>query len=317
VQIIESWTSRYSNPDTRSAYTRYLTHMFRDTGTSHPRQVTESALIRWCRGSGLANNTVLQRVTVMRGFFRWCLKTGLVDQDPAADLRSNGSPLKQFTRLYGKRQSKNPGRWLTREEAFDVLVAHCVDGSDLGLRDEVILRLGLQGCRAREIGTMTLAALQLDASPARIEWIGKKSQPRQVIPGPRLVAALREYLTRYGTALGRPLSPQDRLICGQPKGTHGRPLVAWGQPLADPPQQIRKAVIRRAAAAGLGHVAPHDLRRTCAGILHTARDDSGAHHFDLLDIAHVLDHADGLITKQAYLDPMETQVKERASEFLD
>ena len=72
-------------------------------------------------------------------------------------------------------------------------------------------------------------------------------------------------------------------------------------------------VSRRARAAGLGHVAPHDLRRTAAGILHRAVGADGGHHFDLLDIQRVLGHSDPATTMRSYLEPMKTDVLDRAS----
>ena len=69
--------------------------------------------------------------------------------------------------------------------------------------------------------------------------------------------------------------------------------------------------------AGLGHVAPHDLRRSAAGILHTTTDANGAHHFDLLDIQKVLGHSDPVTTMRSYHHPMDTAVYERAATVLD
>ena len=53
---------------------------------------------------------------------------------------------------------------------------------------------------------------------------------------------------------------------------------------------LRKHVEQRAHLANPRHVAPHDLRRTAASILHNARTESGSHLFDLLDIQQVLRH---------------------------
>jgi integrase len=68
--------------------------------------------------------------------------------------------------------------------------------------------------------------------------------------------------------------------------------------------------------AGLGHVAPHDLRRTAASILHNARDDSGSHLFDLLDIQQVLGHTDPATTTRNYLEPLSTDVLDKTSAYL-
>ena len=81
--------------------------------------------------------------------------------------------------------------------------------------------------------------------------------------------------------------------------------------------QVGNIITGRAQAAGLGHVAPHDLRRTAAGLLHTATTADGAHHFDLLDIQRVLGHSDPATTMRSYLAPMDTDVLDRAANFLD
>jgi integrase len=62
---------------------------------------------------------------------------------------------------------------------------------------------------------------------------------------------------------------------------------------------------------------PHDLRRSAAGILHRDRGPDGAHRSDLLDVQKVLHHADPVTTMKCYLDPMDTEVLDRAADVLD
>lgn len=76
-------------------------------------------------------------------------------------------------------------------------------------------------------------------------------------------------------------------------------------------------VLDRAEEAGLGHLSPHDLRRTAAGILHRAKSADGGHLFDLRDIQQVLDHVDPATTQRSYLDPLDTGTKERPAVLLD
>jgi len=76
-------------------------------------------------------------------------------------------------------------------------------------------------------------------------------------------------------------------------------------------------VKRRAELSGLGRVAPHDLRRTTASILHADVTDDGAHRFDLLDIQQILDHADPATTMRCYITPISTGTKDRAGIILD
>jgi integrase len=131
--------------------------------------------------------------------------------------------------------------------------------------------------------------------------------------GGGLVDAIHRYLTEYPDA-----GPDDPLICRQVMGAarQGGPRrLDWHTGLS--PRSLFLIVNQRGKAAGLGHVAPHDLRRTAAGILHRATTGDGAHHFDLLDIQRVLGHSDPATTMKSYLEPMDTDVLDRASAFLD
>jgi len=290
--------------------------LFRVSGKDHPADLTPADLVAWC-SAPKGNNSIRSRVSVVSVFFRWAMRAGHITVNIAEHVTGADSPLRNYQRVYGKAQSPNPGRWLTKEQAFTELVAACQDGSDLGLRDEVVVRLGLLGMRASEIGRLEVGNLHIDDSAPSITWTGKRYKPRRIVPGAQLIAVLREYLARYADAIGRPLQPTDPIVCPQVLGTHGRPRLRWGTASTDAHQAVYKIVRTRSADAGLGHVAPHDLRRTAAGILHRSTDGNGKHDFDLLDIQKVLGHSDPVITMRAYLDPMDNGVIERASTFLD
>lgn len=243
-------------------------------------------------------------------FLRWCQREGHIDRNPAEHLQDPDSPLRTFRRTFGKVQSKHPGRWLTHEEAYGRLVGTCQDGSIVGLRDEIVLRLGLTGMRLAEIAGLGIG--DVSRLPL-ITWTGKGHTPRKTTAGRGLVEAIHRYLSEYP-------DPQahDPLICRQVMGAarQGGPRrLDWHQ--APQARSLYGIVTERARAAGLGHVAPHDLRRTAAGILHRATTGDGAHHFDLLDIQRVLGHADPATTMKSYLEPMDTQVLDRAAGFLD
>lgn len=76
------------------------------------------------------------------------------------------NPLRQIPRLYGKVQSVRPARWLSHAEAFEQLIGACRDGTDLGVRDEVLVWLGLAGMRSAEIIHLRMGDLHLhDVKP--------------------------------------------------------------------------------------------------------------------------------------------------------
>ncbi|MGD0982517.1 MAG: site-specific integrase [Acidimicrobiales bacterium] len=352
-ELIEAFAGRYPNPRTARAHRRLIQELFRHAGRSHPNQLTEADLLTWATHGDPANNTVYDRLSKARTFLKWCQRNDYADHNVSDHLSDFNSPLRTYRRTYGKVQAQNPGRWLTHQEAYGALIGQCRDGTDIGLRDEIAIGLGLMGMRASEITNLTLANLKQcseiqqrlsrpltlenekeptallrgertwekssDFRPDKsnsITWTGKGRKPRQATPGASLVAALTLYLDRYRQHV-KEMSPDLPLICPQMRGGHrqGRqPRLAWGKKMAY--QTLWDLITNRAAEASLGHVAPHDLRRTAAGILHRATDGHGAHHFDLLDIQKVLGHSDPATTMRSYLEPMQTEVLDRAALFL-
>jgi integrase len=312
--ILAEFTGRYPNPKTAADARKTLEQLFRYSGRQRPADLTETDLLSWATHGDPANNTVYQRTSKARTFLRWCERTGYVTHNVADHLADPDSPLKTYHRTYGKVQAQNPGRWLTHDEAYGRLIGACQDGTTIGLRDELVIRLGLMGMRLAEIRNLTLSNLR---QLPTITWTGKGRKPRQATAGTSLVQALTTYLKTYAENVPE-MSPDLPLIVPQTCGAqrHGGPArLNWGHPISD--RRVFYIVNDRGNLANLGHVAPHDLRRTAAGILHRATDEHGAHHFDLLDIQKVLGHSDPATTMRSYLDPMDTDVLQRASLFLD
>jgi integrase len=280
----------------------------------HPTELTESDILAWC-GLARANNTVRNRLSLVCTFLRWCVRQGQGDPALIEALSGRDNPLRQIPRLYGKVQAARPARWLSYEEAFDRLIGACRDGTDLGLRDEALIRLGLAGMRAAEIIHLRVGDLRLHDDEPRIAWIGKKRRARRIVPGPSLVAVIEELRTRRERLLGRPLGPDEPVICCGKSGPRSGDLAPC-RPIAQT-VSVQQIVARRAEMASLGHVAPHDLRRTAAGLLHRSVGADGSHNFDLLDIQKVLGHADPATTMRSYLDPLDTEVLSRAATVLD
>jgi integrase len=276
----------------------------------HPAELTETHLLGFCTTGNPANNTVYQRTTKVVTFLRWCQRSGLIEHDPAEGLRERDSPLRTYRRTYGKVQARHPGRWLTHDQAFGQLVGVCNDGTIVGLRDELVIRLGLTGLRVAEIARLRIGDLR---HLPTLTWTGKGHTPRQATVGAALVDGFDRYLDAYPSP-----AETDPVICRQVLGAarQGGPRrLHWGRPVSH--RSLYEIVTQRAELAGLGHVAPHDLRRTAAGLLHTATGADGTHHFDLLDIQRVLGHSDPATTMRSYLAPMDTDVLDRAAAILD
>jgi len=314
LDLFDQYLIRYSNSLTRRQNRKWLEHLFRNTGKRHPEEITTEELFMWTT-SATANNSVRNRLSTVRSFYRWCVRTGVVVSDPTTEL---DSLTKQYPRTYGKVQAQNPARRLSRTEAFDILLAPTQDGTSTGLRDEIGLRLALTGMRAAEVVGLTWSDLNLTTSPIEIRWIGKGRKARHIVPGTVLLEALERWRTLYSEGLGHVPTPADPIVCRQISAAGratGPKRIEWGHAMAV--STYFQLVQRCGRAAGLGDIAPHDLRRTAAGILHHATTDDGSHHFDLLDIQKVLGHSDPATTMRSYLDPMDTGVQVRAADFLD
>jgi len=194
----------------------------------------------------------------------------------------------------------------------------------MGRRDEVVLRLGLSGVRAQEIVSLRVGDLRdLDTEHPSLYWTGKRYKPMSIVLGPKTAKAVRRYLADYLDHLGQPPVSDAPLICRRRPGRTaiGHPhQLDYGiglAPGASGRASVWNIVTAAAKRAGLGHVAPHDLRRSAAGILHREKSPDGSHRFDLLDIQKVLHHADPVTTMKCYLDPMDTEVMDRAAVTLD
>lgn len=312
--ILESFLTQYTNPITYNQLGQRLNSLFRTTGKRHPADVTEADLFTWCTGDGkLANNTVRQRLSTVRTFYRWCHEQDIVEKDPTPRLLGLR---RSYPKTYGKVQAKHAGRWLSKEEAFTTLLRPCQDGTPSGMRDELAIRFGLTGIRNAEICHMTWG--DYDERTGRLQWTGKGRRPREVTLGTGTRQLLAAWRTLYTASIKRPLADSDPILCTQIIGAQrhqGPARIHWLSPLSE--RCYFRIVTLRAKEAGLGHVAPHDLRRSAAGILHQTITEDGAHHFDLLDIQKVLGHADPATTMRSYLDPMDTNVIDRAAHALD
>jgi integrase/recombinase XerC len=312
LDLLAEYLRRYANARTRAQNRQYLQDLFRSCGRVHPSLVTEGDLVEWITAAR-ANNSVRSRLSTARTFFRWCLRVGVVTSDPTVDLETL---TKQYPKTYGKVQAANPARWLSYGEAYGTLLGACRDGSWVGVRDELAIRLGLLGVRSAEAARLTLGSVGLDG---RLRWIGKGRKDRTVTPGPAFNSLLARWRLEYSSGLVRSLVDDDPLLCAEVLGSGrqgGAHRVDWGEPIGS--RSFFRIVNRRASMAGLGHVSPHDLRRSAAGILHAAVGPDGGHLYDLLDIQQVLDHADPATTQRSYIDPLTRHdVKDRASATLD
>ena len=199
-------------------------------------------------GRRLAPSTINLRLAAVRRLAYEAADTGLLSPELAAGVR----------RVKGaKRVGVRLGNWLPAEQGRALLQAP--DAESLkGRRDRAILAL-LLGCglRRSEVADLTVQHLQLREDHWVIpDLIGKASHIRTV-PVPGWVKSAIDVWTAAAKVGTGPL-----FRCVTRRGS------AWGNGITE--KVIWHVVKECATKAGIPKLAPHDCRRTCARLCHSA-----------------------------------------------
>jgi site-specific recombinase XerD len=219
----------------------------------------------------LAANTINQQLAAVRRLAHEAADAGLLSPELAAGI----------SRVKGVKQlGFGSGNWLSAEQSSEVL-KHAHGNTMRARRDYAMLAM-LFGCGFRR---SELVGLEVDEIQMRqghwavVDLIGKGGHIRTV-PIPEWVkVALDQWTAAAGVTEGR-------IFRGVAKT--GK---VWGTGIS---QNVVWYVVRSCCGrAGLEHIAPHDLRRTCAKLCH----DSGG---ELEQIQFLLGHA-SVQTTERYL----------------
>jgi len=217
------------------------------------------------RRHGLARSTIARKIASLRSFYKYLLREGIVNHNPASDLRL-------------PRRAKRLPVFL--DEADVVRLLETPDTADLaGRRDRAILEvLYSTGMRIGELAAANIEDLDLLGEVIKARGKGKKE--RLVPLGRPAIEALRDYLAvRPAIARGRRASARALFI-----NKLGTRLSERG---------VRRIFDKHARAAGLpAGVSPHTLRHSFA----THMLNRGA---DLRAVQELLGHA-SLATTQIY-----------------
>jgi len=199
-------------------------------------------------GRGLSIATQSGRLTAVRSFFRWLVKSDALLFDPAASLE------------LPKRRDILPRSILTKREVERLLAAPDAT-TPLGLRDRAILEvLYSTGLRNAELRALTVYDVDLEQGVVRVRE-GKNAKDRVVPLGDAAGRWIREYMTE-----SRP-----KLLAGRPDektlflSKTGRPLL---------PNGVILPVRRYAQQVGIERtITPHSLRHSFATHLLAGRAD--------------------------------------------
>ncbi|MEX2245895.1 MAG: tyrosine recombinase XerC [Dehalococcoidia bacterium] len=228
---------------------------------------------------GVAQGSVVRRVSTARSFYRWLRLTGVMEEDPLANVR-------------GPKQARRLPHVMTLEDITDLIGA--ADGEKPAeLRDRALLEL-LYACGIRVSEAASLDVIDVDVEQLTVLVTGKGNKQRMVVMGRPARAAVERYL-RHG---------RSQLAAGAKKATNAFFLNRFGGRLST--RAVQLLVRKYALAAGIdARIHPHLLRHTFA----THLLDGGA---ELRVVQELLGHASANTT-QIYLHVTE----ERQRKVLD
>jgi len=262
------------SPASRRVY-EYAINQFIAWYCSEPRlALNRIVVVRYrmhLESRGLAANTINQQLDAVRRLAHEAADSGLLSPELTAGI----------SRVKGVKQlGFRSGNWLSTDQSSEVL-QHAWGDSMRAKRDYPMLAM-LFGCGFRR---SELVGLELDEVQMRqghwavVDLIGKGGHIRTVpIPG-WVKAALDEWTVAAGVREGRIFRAVAR--AGKVWGKGISQNVVW---------YVVKSCCER---AGLEHIAPHDLRRTCSKLCHS----SGG---ELEQIQFLLGHA-SVQTTERYL----------------
>jgi integrase len=263
-----------SSPRSRRNY-KFAMEQFITWYCSEPRLALNRTVVLRFRlhleSLGLAAGTINQRLAAVRRLAYEAADSGLLSPELAAGIR----------RVKGVKQlGSRSGNWLNREQAK--LLLEKADGEGLrNVRDVAMIAI-LLGCglRRAELASLRKEDIQVRQGHwAIVDLVGKGNHVRTV-PMPIWVkGAVDRWLTAAPVATGRVFRAVSR---------HGTP---WGAGISE---NVVWYVVRECAQRlELDHLAPHDLRRTCAKLCHV----NGG---ELEQIQFLLGHA-SVLTTERYL----------------
>jgi site-specific recombinase XerD len=262
------------SPASRRVY-EYAIDQFIAWYCSEPRLAFNRIVVvryrMYLESRSLAANTINQQLAAVRRLAHEAADSGLLSPELAAGI----------SRVKGVKQlGFRSGNWLSAEESSEVL--KCARGNSMRAKRDYAMLALLFGCGFRR---SELVGLELDEIQMRrghwavVDLIGKGGHIRTV-PIPQWVkAALDQWVVAARVTEGRIFRAVAR--AGKVWGKGISQNVVW---------YVVKGCCER---AGLEHIAPHDLQRTCAKLCHS----SGG---ELEQIQFLLGHA-SVQTTERYL----------------
>jgi integrase/recombinase XerC len=260
-------TERGLSPRTREAYKRDLDLFAEElerTQVSKPGDVSEHdvrSFIARLHRQGLGARSIQRLLSAIRGYYRWLMREGLAEHNPAAAVKAPKSPRKLPQTL--------------DTDAVTRLLDFKAD-TPLAIRDKAIMELFYSsGLRLSELAALRWD--QIDPSSGLITVTGKGNKTRVVPVGSYAAAALNEWRKVRGNFAG---FEEPCIFVSQ----RGKPIAV---------RTIQSRIRHWARRQGIPQkVYPHLLRHSFASHM---LESSG----DLRAVQELLGHAD-ISTTQVY-----------------
>jgi integrase/recombinase XerD len=251
-QLARPFIYKSLSEETRAAYRRAILEFFAFVGQLHPKDVMPADVIAFRDNLRIKKrrkaNTVATRLAIVRSFFEYLKAGGIIHLNPASTKLVTPPEL-----------PTNPqGRALTSKE-----VRHLLSGPDRskpeGARDYammlVMLRLSL---RLAEVSQLRLSSVKWSHG----RWILRckiKGGKEETWPLPKDVKqAIDDYLKLDAPRRRTLHSDGDDAFIFQPHLNYR--TLEFNKSIS--PRMVQKIVARWGEFTGIGHVTPHDLRRT-------------------------------------------------------
>lgn len=239
------------SPASRRAY-EFAIDEFIGWYCSEPRLAFSRVVVTRYRLSlearGLAASSINQRLAAVRRLAYEAADCGLLSPELAAGIR----------RVKGAKQlGRRSGNWLSLEQCSAILKG--ISGGDLRAKRDYAIISTLVGCGLRRA---ELVALEMEHVQTRqghwaiVDLVGKGGHIRTV-PMPQWV---KNALDGWTSAAG--------IVKGRVFRAISRSGNIWGGKIGE--NEVWHIVSKRCIKAGLERIAPHDLRRTCARLCHSA-----------------------------------------------
>ena len=242
---------------------------FADEGTSLRPDAVDHLLLRrylaHLRDGGRSRATIARKLASIRTFFKYLVREEVLDENPAADMRTP------------RKERRLPN--VLDEKQIRVLIEKPDTSTFLGRRDRAILEiLYSSGMRASELVGGNIDDVDLIGEVVRVR--GKRKKERLAHLGSYAVAAVRDYLEERRLQPRAPFFDKRALIINR-----------FGTRLSD--RSLRRVLNKYFKMAGLElKVTPHTVRHSFA----THLLNRGA---DLRSVQELLGH-ESLQTTQIY-----------------